>query len=464
MSCVALDFGSTRIKAARVGDDDRIVDQCAVPAPRVHRDGPRVEFDALEFERCVAAVLKAVGARPGERLGIASQRSSFLVFDTDGSAPRSPVYSWQDRAAAEWIERHPRRVELQEQSRRRAGLPVSPHYMAPKLARLFERDAALLEQARDGRLRAGTLESWWLARASVDGLSRTDPSMAARTLLFDVRSGEWSAAACADFGVPVECLPNVGPSLGASVRLRNGLVLCASLADQSAGALFAVGASNDQAWVNFGTGTFVLAPCGGSLPARDGYLASLLAGIPRAGVGRFAAEGTIHSGVELDARDAQRIELPLDAHALADSSGVGAPHWRPEVLRQLSPAAASLDEPARRRAFELGVYFRVREILEDFERAEGHARRVVVSGGALLARGLAQRFCDALGRDVEVLDEPEATLCGAARLARGPQDPFEPGRSRRVVHRPGSEATALTTRFEAWRQWMAVTLRASPRL
>lgn len=465
---LGLDFGSTRIKAARVDDRNRILDLCARPAPAVVREGARAEFDALEFEACVTEVLEGIGARAGEHLGIASQRSSFLLFDARDATPRSPVYSWQDRAAAEWIDRHPRKAQLQREARARAGLPLSPHYMGPKLARLFAQDPTLRRDAHEGRLRVGTLESWWLARAGVEGQARTDPSMAARTLLFDLRSGQWSPEACADFDVPIECLPTVGASViepqSPGLALRNGLRLRASLADQSAGALFAVGASSDLAWVNFGTGTFVLAPCGFAAPEHAGYLASLLAGDPALGMGRFAAEGTIHSGVALDARDAGDIDLPSDAHALPDSSGVGAPHWRAEVLRTLSPSAAALNERGQRRALELGVYFRVREILEDFERAEGRTRRCVVSGGALLASGLAQRFCDAVGRDVEVLDEPEATLCGAARLARGAPDAFDPERTSRIVHRPSSTAADLSRRYEAWRRWLADALRPNPRL
>jgi glycerol kinase len=285
--------------------------------------------------------------------------------------------------------------------------------------------------------------------------------MAARTLLFDPRLGAWSPRLCELFGVPSALLPRVLPSSGRGDELDNGLVLTTSVADQSAGALHAVGTGSSGALINFGTGTFVLVPNGERWLRRPGYLTSLLASLgadPLTRVRSFALEGTVNAGAALIASGDSLAgsaldDLPQDAWALVDENGIGAPHWRAELGPIWSPRAAQLDPSWRRRVGELGLCFRVREILADLQ---GAGRRCVVAGGALHDSAFAQRLADALGRTIEVSLDPEATLAGVARLANGGD--LEHGRAMTRCVEPGKGAVGLEARFETWRRWVAASL------
>ncbi|MBK8179076.1 MAG: hypothetical protein IPK67_09365 [Planctomycetes bacterium] len=494
MTVLALDLGSTRIKAARVEVGAGIVDFAAFDAPPLSGDGTRREFDALEYEGRARMVLEtlaksAAGAdsAPAQRLALASQRSTFLLWERAGGKPVTPAISWQDRGAEDWIQGRggAARGELAREVRSLTGLELSAHYVGPKLAALFQQDRQLCRAAERGSVIIGTLDSWLLWRWSAGLLHEIDESMAARTLLFEARRGAWSPRLCEIFGVPLAALPRPRPTLRRDAQhlslLPGRVELVASVADQAAGALQAVGAAGTGLLVNFGTGTFVLAPTGKRFVQAPGYLSGLLQSRPLPGADdwlrerRFALEGTINAGARLLAQGSADptvpaagarapTSLPDDAFCLVDENGLGAPHWRADLGPIWSRGAAylSFDERARL-AFE-GLCFRVRELLLDLEalsrpqsRAGAKARpRWVLAGGPLHDEALCRRIATHLGRPVSVCLEPEATLLGAAALALG-LDGETAGAPTREVE-PEKNAEALTKRYTAWRDWTRATL------
>jgi len=115
--------------------------------------------------------------------------------------------------------------------------------------------------------------------------------------------------------------------------------------------------------------------------------------------------------------------LPVDdkfpaAFAIPDQSGVGAPHWRADIGLTLSPQAQALALPQQRLICIEGLLFRVYEILLGLNDT-GLPERLLVSGGLLREPAVVNGLAALLSRPVRLLDEPEATLLGAARLAGG---------------------------------------------
>jgi sugar (pentulose or hexulose) kinase len=62
----------------------------------------------------------------------------------------------------------------------------------------------------------------------------------------------------------------------------------------------------------------------------------------------------------------------------------------------------------------LSVFYRVAQILELIEEAFGQATQIIMSGGVLHSPESVRLLDDAVGRDLEIAREPEASLRGAA--------------------------------------------------
>jgi len=311
-----------------------------------------------------------------------------------------------------------------------------------------------------GELLFGTLDSWLTWTLSGHRAHITDPSMAARTAMLALDTGDWSGQMLRAYGVPRACLPRVVASTGQAIPLAGGAILNASVADQSAGALTLL-EGDDSTLVNFGTGAFVLRAGVSGAQRVPGYLTAALLGNSST---RFALEGTINgAGPSLDACAPPPTELPetdicADGFALPDRAGVGSPHWRPGMGPLLSAATQELDGPRRRLIMLEGLLFRVREILDDFGAADA-AGRILLSGGLVRDPALARGLAALLDRPVEVLADAEAGLIGAARLAAG-LPPYERRVNTRVIV-PAAAGAYLADKYPRWREWLGDALQPS---
>jgi len=437
----ALDLGSTLIKAALLNEQGEIMEPLSRPAPPLRGSGNIRECDAEAYVALAEELLDELAhrCRAGTPVGIASQRSTFLLWERSSGAPLTPMISWQDRRAAKWIAAH---AANEPEIIRRTGLVLSAHYAGPKLA-------VTPERKRDALF--GTLESYLLWRRSAERVHETDLTMAARTAMLDLGRGNWSPELLELFDLPPSCLPSVESTAGRSIPLVNGLRVTATVADQAAGALALIPEDDDRVVVTLGTGAFVLQP----VSDPDKRVASYLTA-PILGPGRYVLEGSINgAGNAVDRFGRQSTALPESdpaphAFCLPDAAGLGAPYWRADIGFTLSREAEMLDLVECRRVVLEGILFRVRQVLDDLS-SGGPPRRILLSGGLTREPFIGAGLAALLGRSVELLESGEGALLGAARLAAG-LEPYSAPETE--VVEPGAGGAYLAEKYGRWREWL----------
>ena len=102
IAAIALDLGSTSVKAGLLQRDGALSDMVSAPAPGISANGGCCESDALAYahvaEQVLAACLSKTSGLPP--LGLCCQRSSFLVWEKASGQPLTPLISWQDNRGA----------------------------------------------------------------------------------------------------------------------------------------------------------------------------------------------------------------------------------------------------------------------------------------------------------------------------------------------------------------------------
>jgi len=453
---VALDLGSTLIKAGILDARERIVDVRSIPSPSLQGSHGRRETDPMAYCHAADEILERITAQvpAGTALGIACQRSSFLLWNRKTGVPVTPLISWQDRRAAAWCARH---EDARDQVAIHSGLRLSPHHAGPKLAAIQEEDPSVGRAIRAGDLLFGTLETFLVWRW-LDGREHvTDASMAARTCLFELSAGQWSPWLLELFGVPAEILPAIRHTAGRPILLKNGLALVATVADQAAATLATLREGTHEALINLGTGTFVLRSCAPE-DRRAGYLTGCVYG-GAGGVARFALEGTINGNGGEGGRNSWPPALPVTdpaprAFCLPDNAGLGSPHWRPDLSLIFSAGAAGLDHAGRGRLLLEGLLFRIRQILGDLF-PDQPPDQVILSGGLARLPVLNAGLATLLGRPVLGLTQAEQTLHGTARLAAGLD---LHGHAMGRTSYPAPEGAYLDAKYQAWRSWLSTLL------
>ena len=74
------------------------------------------------------------------------------------------------------------------------GLVIDPYFSATKLAWLLDNVPGLCERAARGEVCFGTIDSFLLFKLTGGALHATDATNAARTMLFDIRTGRGTHA------------------------------------------------------------------------------------------------------------------------------------------------------------------------------------------------------------------------------------------------------------------------------
>lgn len=460
IKAIALDLGSTSVKAGLLDQDGNLNNIVAQPVPAIQGVGGRYESDALSYAKvaeqvlstCIAKInLEPAGEFPP--LGLCSQRSSFLIWEQASGKPITPLISWQDNRGAESCialhEEEPLITEL-------TGLRLTPYFFATKLRTVLHDNPLWRERLLRGELLVGTLDTFLIWRWTGGKYHMTDASMAARTLLMDIRSREWSSVLCDLFDIPLSILPRVNPSTKLNVPLSNGLTLQASLGDQSAALVASVGKSHEVALVNLGTGGFVIRYLTEETRKNDGYLRTLVYQDSSA-IGHIAIEGTLNSIASALAPypvNECKIEdfAVNDIYCLAEPSGLGAPYFRNDLGLLFSQPVDHLTPVQIACLLLEAIIFRVVKILEDFHNTEA-IKQVYLSGGLSELASLQQGIAQCLHVDAFRLQQRDASLQGAAMLAGG------------IMHVPHQyiekinitlNNPALPEKYMRWKKWLDV--------
>jgi glycerol kinase len=453
ISAIVLDLGTTSIKSGLLDRHGELGNIVAHPAPEITANGGHYESDALAYAVTAERVLDECVAHASDckSLGLCSQRSSFLIWEQDTGQPLTPLISWQDNrgsASCEALREHEQTI------RTLAGLPLTSYYFAPKLRVVLQDNPGWKERLERGELLVGTLDTFLIWRWSGGKHFMTDASMAARTLLMDIRQQRWSAQLCDLFGIPERILPEIKPSAGMNIRLDNGLILQATVADQSAALFASVREDKAEALVNLGTGCFVVRYLPDGKAASNGYLQTLVYQDSAQHV-HFAVEGTLNSIAAALAPypvgECSVADLAADGiYCLAEPSGLGAPYFRGDIGIRFSRPVEHLSQRRIAALLLEAVIFRVTRILEEFHR-EYVIERVYLSGGLSELVCLQQGIALCVPFDVYRLQQSESSLQGGALFAAGMASTY---------HREGlrveiaGDAKPLQEKYLRWKVWL----------
>lgn len=405
-----------------------------------------VEQDGRDIVNAIYSVVESVTSkiRDVKQAGLAIQRSSVIAWDKYTGHALSPVLSWQDTRATDTLDSL---AELADDIKSRSGLVLTPFYGASKLHWLLKHNAEVAAAFEEDRLCIGPLASYVLFKLLAKRPYLVDESNAARTQLWNLQARSWDAKLCELFNVPGALLPEVLPTCAHYGRvIDTSIPLTAVCGDQNAAFYGISKLPLKTAFVNLGTGAFILLPTG-STPKPHPRLLTTLAHSNRDKV-EYMLEATVNgAGSALQwARQRWRI---ADLHSVLPGwlqktanppvflntvGGLGSPWWQSGLEpRFLDPQPACESNPAPCvTAIVESIVFMLAHNLTTLKEAGQSFAQCAVSGGLSSLDGLCQRLANLTGMPVLRLAQQETTAWGIARLATA-MPPAEPVIERRYT-------------------------------
>lgn len=442
---LAIDQGTTSTRTIAFDSEARPRAQAQVPLTQIYPAPGEVEHDPEEIWQSVLAagraVLKDISAPSIEAIGITNQRETTLVWERASGKPLAKAIVWQDRRTAKHCDEL-RREGWGTHVAEATGLIIDPYFSATKLAWLLANVPGLAERARAGEVCFGTVDSFLLFKLTGGRVHAMDASNAARTMLYDIRSGDWDELLIDRLGIPRELLPEVRDSQGnfgvaAMEHFGSAIPIRGIAGDQQAAAYGQACFAPGMLKATYGTGCFLLANTG---DAKVASTARMLATVFHQLEGRrtFALEGSIFMagatvqwlrdslGLIAEAAEsevlARRADPKSGVYLVPAFQGLGAPHWDAKAraaILGLTRAASAADIVA---AGLEAVAFQTRDLLDAMRHDMAQSgvpasASLRVDGGMTANAWFLQRLADILGERVEVARHPETTALGAAFLA-----------------------------------------------
>ncbi len=473
---LAIDQGTSATKCLLLDDAGAIVARSSAPLGTTHPRPGWVEQDAEDVwtsvRTAVDACLAGRDARAIEAVGLSTQRESIVAWDASTGAARSPVIGWQDRRTAGRCESM-RTAAIERLVFERSGLPLDPMFSALKLAWLLDEIDPDRSDARAGRLRFGTVDSFLLQRLT--GSYRIEAGNASRTQLLDTRAVAWDDGLLALFDVPRGALPTVvasndpSPPISGISALRDARVF--GVLGDSHAALFGHGAERaGQVKATYGTGSSVMGLIDSNAMRLDPGLCLTIAW--QTDDVAFAAEGNVLATGGALRWLASVLAMPdeeladLGSRSTADGvafvpafAGLGAPYWDGDAIAVISGMTQQTSRGALARAALDCIANQVADVLDAVD-AGTVTKELFTDGGPTRNGFLMQLQADVIGRPVVRSSDAELSALGVAHLAGLSAGIWSRGDLRTMPRRrdrfePSAGATDSAARRIAWRDAVA---------
>ena len=438
---LALDQGTTSSRAIVFDHGGNILGVAQREFRQIYPKPGWVEHDPEEIwssQRDVAGeAVRAAKISAGDvaAIGITNQRETTVVWERASGRPIANAIVWQDRRTAPLCD------ELRAAGKaaliaEKTGLVIDAYFSGTKLKWLLDHIPGARERAARGELAFGTIDAWLIFQLTAGRVHATDASNASRTMLFDIRRGDWDDELLSLLDVPRGVLPEVVASSGVCAEtLLEGVPLpIAGIAGDQQAALFGQAClAPGLAKNTYGTGCFLLLNTGRNAVASRNNLVSTVAW-KRGDSLDYALEGSVFiaGAVVQWLRDGlQIIRSAPDIEPLAASvednggvyfvpafSGLGAPHWDPYARGSVFGLTRGTTGAHLARAALESIAFQSADVLDAMQKdADVTLSELRVDGGATANDLLMQFQADVLGVPVVRPKVLETTALGAAYLA-----------------------------------------------
>jgi len=442
---LSIDQGTTGTTALLTDPTGRVLARHTVELPQHYPQPGWVEHDLTEIwtsvKQAVEGALAAcdrVGMKDLRAIGITNQRETVALWNRDSLEPLGRAVVWQCRRTAERC-RELRDAGSEPAFTERTGLLLDPYFSGTKLAWLLDHLPDARARADDGRVAAGTIDTYLIAKLTGGEDPVTDVTNASRTLLMNLNNRRWDDWCAKTLDVPVSVLPEIRASAGTFGRtqglgwLPDGIGITGVAGDQQAALFGDCCTAAGQAKCTYGTGAFLLLNTGPCPTASTTRLLSTMAWeTPETTT--YALEGSVFvagAAVQWLRDGLGLIEQAADIESLAagvpDSGGVvfvpafvglGAPRWRPDARGTIVGLTRGTTRAHLARATLEGIAFQVAEVVEAMARDTHRPIDVIRADGGAAANDLLMQIqADLLGIPVERGHVLETTGVGAALLA-----------------------------------------------
>jgi glycerol kinase len=492
---LALDQGTTSSRAIIFDHEGKVVNSAQREFKQYFPQPGWVEHDANEIWGSILAVkAEALGTadiKPEQiaGIGITNQRETTVVWNKETGRPVYHALVWQSRQTSGICD------DLKEQGlnqnfRDKIGLLIDAYFYGTKVKWILDNVEGAREQAENGELLLGTIDTWLVWKLSGGKTHITDYTNASRILMYNIYEQKWDEELLDILGVPASMLPEVRQSSEVydktvPYHFFGYEVPIAGIAGDQQAALFGQTCYEEGEEKNtYGIGCFMLMNTGEKAVSSDhGLLTTIVWGVD--GKVEYALEGSIfvagsaiqwlRDGLRMltHAKDSEGYATKVDStdgvYVVPAFVGLGAPYWDSDVRGANFGLTRGTDKEHLVRASLESLAYQTLDVLTAKGQDFGiELKTLRVDGGAVANNFLMQFQSDILGVPVDRPEINGTTALGAAYLAGLPvgywKDKAEIKQQWKLDHQftPEMKEDDREQRYAGWQKAVDATMVFKP--
>jgi len=438
---------------------------------------------AMESARLIAGDIAAIG--------ITNQRETTIIWNRKTGKPVYNAIVWQDRRTAQFCDQL-KRTGAENTIIEKTGLLLDPYFSASKIAWILDNVTGARNAAENGDLLFGTVDCFLLWRLTAGKVHATDATNASRTMLYNIRTGNWDNELLDLFNIPASMLPEVKDSAADFGRTDANLLggeipICGIAGDQQAALIGQVCFQPGMMKSTYGTGCFAVLNTGNEIVRSTNRLLTTIA-YQINGKPTYALEGSIfiagaavqwlRDGLKIidDATQtgdmAEQADPEQDVYLVPAFTGLGAPYWDADCRGAMFGLTRATGPNEIARAALEAVCYQTRDLIEamqsdwqsDWQPMATHQTTLRVDGGMVASNWTMQFLADILNADIDRPQILQTTALGAAWLA-GLQigifsdlDDLAGGWQLQNTFSPQMEENIRQQKYHGWRDAVSRTL------
>ena len=214
---LALDQGTTSSRSIIFDRKGSIVSSAQAEFQQIYPNAGWVEHDGNEIWSTQASTVAEAIAKAGINgnniagIGITNQRETTLIWDRETGKPVYNAIVWQDRRTSDYCDKLKAEGHAQ-MIQEKTGLMIDSYFSATKIRWILENVEGVRERAEKGELAFGTMDSWLVWKFTGGDFHITDATNASRTMLYNIKEGQWDDELIELMDIPKSLLPEVKQS------------------------------------------------------------------------------------------------------------------------------------------------------------------------------------------------------------------------------------------------------------
>lgn len=438
---LALDQGTTSSRAIIFDHSGRRVNTAQQEFKQIFPKQGWVEQDPYDILNSQLEVAKksvnSVGAEHIKAIGITNQRETTILWDKTTGKPVHNAIVWQDRRTAEYCDQL-KRDGYENLLQEKTGLLSDAYFSATKIKWMIDNVPEAKTLMEQKKLAFGTVDSWLIWNLSGGKDHVIDITNASRTLLMNIKTGNWDEELLDLFQLDSSILPEIKACSGEISKTTKSIFgteipITGVAGDQQAATFGQMCVERGMTKNTYGTGCFILMNTGDQLIHSKHRLISTIAWQLDGSI-TYALEGSIFMGgatVQWIRDGLKLIKQSGDIEALANSvednggvylvpafTGLGAPHWDAYARGTIIGLTRGTTDGHIARATLEAIAFQSKDVIDAMQSDSGITiSELRVDGGAAVNSSLMQFQSDLLSCKVLRPSIHETTALGASYLA-----------------------------------------------